>query len=119
MTHQRSPAEARTDWIAGPLPPRLLSEPLVEHRPREADVPAHPTAGQQAAAHSLIDPARLDVQVPRGLLGAKKSILLQRGRRRLICRWSLHTTDTDPERLQPANERAQDRSRSGSRFRLL
>ncbi len=75
---------------------RLLVEPLVEHGPRKADVPAHTTARQAATPHGLVDPARLDVQIPSGLLRAKKPILRER-RRRPCCRcWSLHTPYRPP-----------------------
>ncbi len=53
------------------LMPWLLGKPLVEHRAREADMSAYSLARQPAAAHCLVDPARLDVQIPRGLLRAK------------------------------------------------
>jgi hypothetical protein len=74
----------RADCIAGPgLLTRLLSEPLVKHRAREADVPAHPMAGQAAGPHGLVDPARPDVEIPSGLIRAKQPILLQRS----LCCW--------------------------------
>ena len=75
-----SPA-ARTDCIAGPLPPRLLSEPLVEHGARKADVPSYSMAWQATSPHGLIDPACLDVEIPSGLLRAQESILGQYSRR--------------------------------------
>lgn len=78
------------------LSSRLLGQPLVEHQAREADVPADSPAGQQARPHSLIDPARLDVQIPRDLLRTKKPILLQSRRRLLFCRRSLHTPIQTP-----------------------
>ena len=59
----------------------LLSEPVVEHLAREADMPPHPMARQATSPHRLIDPACLDVEIPSGLLRAKESILRQRGAR--------------------------------------
>jgi len=53
----------------------LLGKPFVEHLAREADVPPDPAAWQPAAPHSLIDPARLDVEIPSGLLETKEPIL--------------------------------------------
>ena len=61
---------ARGDLLTG-----LLGKPFVEHLAREADVPPDPAAWQPAAPHSLIDPARLDVEIPSGLLGTKGPIL--------------------------------------------
>jgi hypothetical protein len=75
-----------------PLLPRLLSQPLVEHRPREADVPADSPARQSTSPYRLIDPTRLDVQIPRRLVWAEQPVIDQ-SRRGLCCRrWSLHTT---------------------------
>jgi hypothetical protein len=79
---------------------RLLSEPIIEHRAREADMPPDSIAGQAASSHGLIDPARLDVQVPSGLLRAKQSILGRGGRWQLRC-WCSHT-HTDPRVLGSA-----------------
>lgn len=66
------------DRIAGPLLTRLLSEPFVKHRAREADVPADPMARQAARPHGLVYPARPDVQIPSGLIWPKEPVLLQR-----------------------------------------
>jgi hypothetical protein len=86
---------ASTRWKPASLP-RLLSEPVVEPGAREADVPAHPMARQAASPHGLIDPARLDVEIPGGLLWAKESIL-RKGGRWLCCRcWSLHALYRSP-----------------------
>src|SRR5271154_1944883 len=79
----------------------LLGEPLVEHRSREADVPTDPMARQATSAHRLIDPARLDVEIPSCLLRAKEPVLRQGGRRLWCCWWSLHTP-TDPQARRPA-----------------
>ena len=96
------------------LPPRLLGEPVVEHGPREADVPSYSMAGQAASPNGLVDPARLDVQIPGGLLWAPEPILCQSGPW-LCCRWrSLHTP-TDPQRLEPANRFWSPRHGAGTR----
>ena len=93
----------RQDGVPPFLPPGLLGEPVVEHGAREADVPTYSMAGQAASPHGLIDPARLDVEIPGGLLWAKESILHQGGRW-LCCRcWSLHALYR-PQRLEPASE---------------
>ncbi len=91
---------ARTDCIAGPLLTRLLSEPLVEHGAREADVPADPMAGQAAGPHGLVNPARPDVEIPSGLIWTKQPILLQRS---LCCWCCCFHADIDPNAAEPAN----------------
>jgi hypothetical protein len=79
----------------GPLlPPWLLSQPIVEHGAREANVSSYSMAGQAASPHGLVHPARLDVEMPSGLLRAQESIL---GRRdRWACCWCLHTPFRPP-----------------------
>jgi hypothetical protein len=62
----------------------LLGEPVFEHVARKADVAPDAEAGHPACAYSLIDPARLDRQQARGILGAEQRALGQRGRR--VCR---------------------------------
>jgi hypothetical protein len=69
----------------------LFGEPVIEHGPREANVPPHPMAGQPTSPHSLVDPARLDVEIPSRPLRALKSIFRQGGRGLCCCLWSLHT----------------------------
>ena len=59
------------------LLPGLLGEPVIEHEAREADMPAYSMARQAASPHGLVDPARLDVQIPSGLLRAQEPILGQ------------------------------------------
>ena len=73
------------------LLPGLLGEPAVEHGAREADVPSYSMARQATSPHGLIDPARLDVQIPGGLLWAPEPILRQSSRRLCCCCWCLHT----------------------------
>ena len=82
------------------LPPRLFSEPFVEHGAREADVPADPMTGQAAGPHGLVDPARPDVEIPSGLIRAKEPVLLQRS----LCCWGCcFHADIDPNAAEPAN----------------
>jgi len=64
----------------GALLPRLLGEPVVEHGAREANMPTDSMARQAASPHGLVDPARLDVELPSGLLRAQESVLGQCGR---------------------------------------
>jgi hypothetical protein len=91
---------ARTDCIAGQLPPRLLSQPFVEHGSREADVPADPMAGQAARPHGLVDPTRPDVEIPSSLIWPKQPVLLQRS----PCCWCCcFHADIDPNAAEPAN----------------
>ncbi len=80
------------------LPPRLFSEPFVEHRPRKADMPADPMAGQAAGPHGLVDPTRPDVEIPSRLIRAKQPIL----RERSVCCRCFHV-DIDPKVADPAN----------------
>ena len=61
----------------GPLPPRLLGEPRVEQGAREANVPADPMTGQAACPYGLIDPARLDVEIPGSLIWPKEPVVLE------------------------------------------
>jgi hypothetical protein len=76
-----------------------------EHGPRKADVPSYPMAGQAASPHGLIDPARLDVEIPSCLLWAKESILHKGGRCLCCCWcWSLHPPPTDPQVPGSASE---------------
>jgi hypothetical protein len=106
----------RQDGVSPSLPPGLLGEPVVEHGAREADVPTYSMAGQATGPHGLIDPARLDVEIPGGLLWAKESILRQGGWW-LCCRcWSLHALYRPPtartgQRIWPPPRRA-DSARS-------
>jgi hypothetical protein len=88
------------DCIAGPLLPGLLSEPVVEHGAREADVPADPMAGQAARPHGLVDPARPDVEIPSGLIRPEEPILLQRS---LCCWCCCFHAGIDPKAAEPAN----------------
>jgi hypothetical protein len=53
---------------------RLLGEPVIEHGAREADVPTYSMRRQTASPHGLVDPARLDVEIPSRLFRAKESI---------------------------------------------
>lgn len=80
---------------------RLFSQPVVEHGSREADVPAHPMAGQAAGPHGLVDPARPDVEIPSGLIWPKQPVLLQRS---LCCWCCCFHADIDPNAAEPANE---------------
>jgi len=77
-------AETGTCSARAALELGLLVEPVVEHVTREADVPSYSMARQATSPHGLIDPARLDVEIPSGLLRAQESILRQRGR--WVCR---------------------------------
>lgn len=92
-------ARVRILWrallAAGWLSSKLLSQPVVKHGPREADVSTDPMARQAAGSHGLIDPARLDIEIPSRLLRAKEPILRQGGRR-LRCCWYLHTPYRPP-----------------------
>jgi len=50
----------------------LLGEPVFEHLAREADVASDTQAREPAGAHGLVDPARLDRQFVRDLIGPQQ-----------------------------------------------
>jgi hypothetical protein len=56
-------------WYVKELP---TQKPLLQHRPRESDVPPYADARQFVGAYSVVDPARLDREKRRDLLGPQE-----------------------------------------------